>query len=230
MAIKYKSVVPWGRSYQEYVGMFKLSESDLDKKILGCGDGPASFNSVMKKRDKPVVSIDPIYQFSTAAIEKRIEDTYPVVIDQTRQHLDKFIWTRIRNIEELAEIRMKAMREFLKDYETGKNEGRYIYAELPTLPFEDDQFDLVLSAHFLFFYSDNLTYEFHLQSIEEMLRVAPEVRIFPLLDVNAVRSPYADRLIDRYSNRGFNASEIKVDYEFQKKGNTMLKIERIHNP
>jgi hypothetical protein len=29
--------------------MFSLSESDLDKIILGCGDGPACFNAELSK-------------------------------------------------------------------------------------------------------------------------------------------------------------------------------------
>ncbi|MCI5142695.1 MAG: SAM-dependent methyltransferase, partial [Candidatus Electrothrix sp. ATG1] len=43
MTFQLKEIVPWGRSFQEYVAMFALSEDDLGKRILGCGDGPASF-------------------------------------------------------------------------------------------------------------------------------------------------------------------------------------------
>jgi hypothetical protein len=42
-------VVPWGRSFDEYVAMFHLTAEDLEKRILGCGDGPAGFNAVMRK-------------------------------------------------------------------------------------------------------------------------------------------------------------------------------------
>ena len=45
--MKLNEVVPWGRTLQEYKLMFNLSEIDLNKKILGCGDGPASFNAEM---------------------------------------------------------------------------------------------------------------------------------------------------------------------------------------
>jgi hypothetical protein len=38
-------IVPWGRSFDEYRAMFALSEGDLGGRILGCGDGPASFNA-----------------------------------------------------------------------------------------------------------------------------------------------------------------------------------------
>lgn len=39
MAFTLDKVVPWGRSYDEYVAMFALSSDDLRRRILGCGDG-----------------------------------------------------------------------------------------------------------------------------------------------------------------------------------------------
>jgi hypothetical protein len=224
MSISYESVVPWGRSYQEYVDMFGLSEFDLNKTILGCADGPASFNCIMNKTGKKVISIDPIYQFSSAQIEKRIEETYLDVISQTRQNQEKFLWTKIKNVEDLGNIRMLAMKEFLSDYETGKKENRYIYAELPILPFKDKEFELVVSSHFLFLYTDNLSLEFHIQSIKEMLRVANEVRIFPVIDVNALESKYLKHIMKIFSNQNFQVDLLKVGYEFQKGGNQMLRI------
>ena len=47
MGFTLDKVVPWGRSYNEYVSMFALSEADLKLPILGCGDGPAEFNSIL---------------------------------------------------------------------------------------------------------------------------------------------------------------------------------------
>lgn len=224
MTIKYESVVPWGRTFEEYVDMFGLIESDLDKYILGCGDGPASFNCTMKQKGKKIISIDPIYQFTRDDILKRIEETYQNVINQTKQNQDKFIWTKIKDVEDLGRTRMRAMKEFLADYDLGKKEKRYVSAELPNLPFEDNQFDLSLASHFLFLYTDNLSLEFHIQSINEMLRVSREVRFFPLLDVNAKKSPYVDKVINKYTEMDYYVNEVIVDYEFQKGGNTMLKI------
>ena len=45
MAMKLEKVVPFGRSLDEYIKMFKLTVADLGKRILGVGDGPASFNA-----------------------------------------------------------------------------------------------------------------------------------------------------------------------------------------
>ena len=39
-----KDIVPWGRSFDEYLDMFNLSEDDLARDIVGVGDGPASFH------------------------------------------------------------------------------------------------------------------------------------------------------------------------------------------
>ena len=44
MSFTLSGVVPWGRSYNEYVAMFSLSAVDLRQRILGCADGPSAFN------------------------------------------------------------------------------------------------------------------------------------------------------------------------------------------
>ncbi len=224
MAFHYKSVVPWGRSFEEYVRMFGLKEADLKKKILGCGDGPASFNSMMARMGYQAVSIDPIYQMSVRDIEKRIRETYAVVIGQTYSNRNKFIWKDIPSVEELGKIRMDAMRSFLEDFEKGKMEKRYIDAELPVLPVRDREFDIALSSHFLFLYTDNLSLDFHIESVREMCRVAKEARIFPLLDVNGNLSLYVEEVKMVIMKEGKSVSIEKVDYEFQKGGNQMMVI------
>ncbi len=45
MAFKYEKAVPLGRSFDEYLRMLALSDDDLKSRIVGCGDGPASFNA-----------------------------------------------------------------------------------------------------------------------------------------------------------------------------------------
>lgn len=50
MTIIYPSIKPWGRSFEEYVRMFSLTPADLKRKILGCGEGPASFNAELAER------------------------------------------------------------------------------------------------------------------------------------------------------------------------------------
>jgi len=181
MAFQLTEIVPWGRSFDEYVSMFGLSDVDLRKPILGCADGPADFNSELTRRGGTVVSVDPLYEYPADEIKRRIGDTFDEVIAQTRKNRHEFVWRHVRSVDELGRIRMNAMRNFLSDYPRGKEEGRYRTASLPSLTFTDDQFELALCSHFLFMYSDRLNLEFHIASIREMCRVAREARVFPLL-------------------------------------------------
>jgi len=72
MAFTLDKVVPWGRSYPEYVGMFGLSEADLGSHILGCGDGPAGFNAELTKLGGHIVSAGAVYIFDVEQIKSRI--------------------------------------------------------------------------------------------------------------------------------------------------------------
>ena len=224
MGFHLKDIVPWGRSFDEYVKMFGLSRLDLEKKILGCGDGPASFNAGMKKRGFRAVSCDPIYQFGSVQISMRIDETYKKVMEQLEANAKDYVWTSFKNPSDVGRERMLAMREFLDDYERGREEGRYVCASLPELLFEDNQFDLALSSHFLFLYSEQLSADFHLRALTEMKRVAGEVRIFPLLDLAGRKTSLVDILMRDLKSKGFNVSIHTVDYEFQRGGNEMMRI------
>jgi SAM-dependent methyltransferase len=218
--VTYENIVPWGRSYTEYVTMFGLTPYFLSKKVLGCGDGPAAFNAVGNAFGGNITSIDPIFNLSKKEIEKQINETFGEVINQTKSNLEMFNWEMFGNVEGLGKIRMKSMLQFLADFEQGLQENRYIVAELPNLPFEDNTFDLALCSHFLFLYSDHLDLDFHIKAIAEMLRIAPEVRIFPVVDLNANLSVHLESVMQQFPN----SELVKVNYEFQKGGNQMLKI------
>lgn len=218
-------VVPWGRSFAEYVKMFDLEGEDFKSRILSCGDGPASFNCEMNKLGHTVVSIDPIYQFNAEQIERQINKTYDDVIEQLSRNKEDFVWDTVRSIDELGRIRLAAMREFLADFEKGKKEKRYLAESLPSLSFEEGGFDLALCSHFLFLYSKQLSLEFHHQAIAEMLRVAGEVRVFPLLELDGRPSPYLDEITERLQGAGFRVEIRNVSYEFQRGGNQMMRIE-----
>lgn len=225
MAYKLENVVPWGRNLNEYLQMFDLTDEELHLKILDCAGGPASFNVEMKKQGYNVISSDPIYQFSVAEITQRIQETAQKIVEGTQATRDAFNWQDIKSPEHLREVRMAAMQQFLADLPLGIEQGRYITSELPTLPFDDNQFDLALCSHFLFLYSDLLSEEFHLASIEELCRVATEVRIFPLLKLFSVEgSEVLSLVMKSLSAQGYNLEIKQVPYEFQKGGNQMLRV------
>lgn len=229
MALQLDKVVPLGRAFDEYVKQFALSDSDLKKKILDCGGGPSDFVCEMNRRNHQAISVDPIFQFTRAELEKRIEDTFNHIIDQSRDVAHKYVWTYFKDVDHFKTVRWEAMQQFLKDFEKGKEKGRYLEAALPTLPFENDQFDLALSSQLLFTYTDLLSLDFHIDAITEMLRVAKEVRIYPLLDYRELdgnQSPHVEKVQKLFQGKNFEISIEKVNYEFQKNGNQFLKILR----
>jgi SAM-dependent methyltransferase len=224
MGLTLEQVVPWGRSYEEYLALFDLAPEDLGRRILGCGDGPAAFNAELTRRGGAIVSVDPLYRFSAEEIRRRIAETSRTVLDQVRCHQGDYRWEAMRSVEHLGAVRMLAMERFLADFEDGRRAGRYIAAELPALPFADQQFDLALSSHFLFLYSGQLSAEFHVDAIQEMLRVAREVRVFPLLTLDGARSPHVAAVCDRLRCNGFRLAVKPVAYEFQRGACEMLVI------
>lgn len=223
MTFVLKSVVPWGRSFEEYVAMFSLSEEDLSCSILGCGDGPAGFNARMREFGHRVVSCDPLYQFSHNQIDCAIHAARDEVMQQVRENRENFVWKNIRSPAELEQVRMGAMREFLADFASGRSEGRYLAAMLPDLPFHDRKFDLCLSSHLLFLY-DSLGPDFHISSILEMARVAHEVRVYPLVNTNGKQAEFFDEVMDQIRASGLVARTEPVRYDFIRNGKEMLRI------
>jgi hypothetical protein len=166
-----------------------------------------------------------------------------------RENLDSWNWSFHRDPEGLLANRRAALETFLKDYENEKARGpaipplphwgrglgegvnsevvpRYVVGELPKLPFAAGEFGLAVCSHLLFLYSDQLTEKFHVEAVRELCRVAREVRIFPLLTLVKARSPFIDAVRSAMSAEGWKAEVAKVDYEFQRGGDEMLRIFR----
>lgn len=181
------NVVPWGQSFAEYQAMFGLSADDLTKRILGCGDGPASFNA-----------------------------------EATQQGADGYIWDSLSSVEALGRVRMQAMTAFLADFDAGCQQGRYLPASLPSLPFPDSGFDLALCSHYLFLYSDHVDELAHLSSMRELCRVASEVRVFPVISLDGETSRHLDSVMTALAADGFDVSLQAVSYRFQKGATEML--------
>lgn len=205
--------------------MFALSTEELKKSIASFGDGPASFNVEMTNLKNNVTSFDPIYQFTKEQLINRIDQTKDIVMRQMEENKDNFCWTNIKDLDELEKIRMNAMNNFIDDFEVGKSKKRYVPHELPNkTEFPDKHFDIGLSSHFLLLYSQ-LGLDFHIKAIDEMLRICKEIRIFPILDLDAKESNLLDSIIEHYINNHIISIK-ETRYEFQKGGNRMLVINK----
>lgn len=225
MAMQLDSVVPFGRSLDEYVRMFNLTPTELKGRLLGVGDGPASFNAEATQQGVNVISIDPIYQFSSQEIKQRFDQVVDHIIDQVRATPDDWVWSYHKSPDDLRQNRVNVLQTFITDYDNGKEQGRYQIGALPILDFPNQSFDLALCSHLLFLYSEHYDLQFHLAAIEEMLRVSREVRIFPLLTLMLDRSPHLQPILDYLSSKGYLVSIQTVQYELQRGGNEMLRIQ-----
>ena len=206
--------------------MFALTEADRSRKILGCGDGPASFNAEWTARGGSVISLDPIYEFSGAEIQQRFDAVLDDVLAKVDASSDRWVWNFHQTPQGLRANRVAAMERFLAAYESGKTAGWYLVGELPKLPFQDGAFDLALCSHLLFLYSNLFSTEFHVASLLELCRVATEVRVFPLLDLVGEPSAHLDAVRLALASQGLTTVIEPVNYEFQKGGNQMLRVFR----
>ena len=140
------------------------------------------------------------------------------------------MWDTFADPDELGRARLRSMKLFLGDFERGKREQRYVTAALPSLPFADGQFGLCLSSHLLFLYSAQLDLQFHAAAFQEMLRVASEVRVFPLLALGGNRSPHVEPITAMLRADGFMVIERTVGYEVQRGANQVLIVRRGEEP
>ncbi|MEB3311876.1 MAG: SAM-dependent methyltransferase [Snowella sp.] len=224
MAMQLTEVVPFGRSLDEYRKMFNLTQQDLQKSILSVADGPASFNAEGTLLGANITSVDPLYSFTTEQIRDRFNQVVDLIIKQVRNTPEDWVWAYHHSPDDLKRNRERTLELFCQDFAAGKIENRYQIGELPTLLYQNQQFELGLCSHFLFLYSAHLDESFHFQAIKEMLRVCKEVRIFPLLTLSLETSPYLVPIVTKLEENGYNCEIQRVSYEFQRGGNQMLKI------
>lgn len=215
-----------GRTYEEYLQMFNLNESDLaGQRILDCPAGACSFTAKANQLHFDVTAADIAYYFATDELADKGAQDIAHAMNELEKVTDNFVWEYFKSIEELTLARSEA----LHNNTTHRRQApeRYVPVILPDLPFPDRAFDLTLSAHFLFMYSDRLDYDFHLRTIHELMRVtSKELRIFPLVDLSCKRFVHLEQLMDELASQGFMVEELEVPYEFQKGAKQMLSIRR----
>lgn len=206
--------------------MFGLTAEDLSRGVLDCGGGPASFTAEVSAAGIRAVAVDPIYAHSGREIRTRFEAVVEPMLAQVRATPADWTWTFHRNPEDLAANRRAALERFLADYDIGQREQRYRVGELPELRFAADSFGLAVCSHLLFLYSDLLSEAFHVRAVEELCRVAREVRLFPLLTLRGEPSPHLGAVRSAVAEAGWASEVVRVPYELQRGGNEMLRLLR----
>jgi hypothetical protein len=218
-------IVLLGRTFEEYRRYFLLKPDDLvRKRVLDVAGGVSSFCAEANKLGINVTSFDPIYSLPPEKIMERSEPDLESVY-RTIGSMPTYRWGYYKNPEYMRELRKRASRIFLSDYTT--HPERYIAGELPRISFADNEFDLTLVSYFLFAYQDRLGYEFHRDSILEIMRVTRgEGRIYPTVTFEAHPSDYIPVLQSDPVLQHFAFTEIKTDFEFLVNSNSFLRVTR----
>jgi hypothetical protein len=226
--IQLNRVAFYGRTLKEYLKIFDLDLSLIqEQKILDCPAGASSFVAEAHKLGFDAVGCDPLFGSDIRALFERGEQDISHVIERVSSVPHLYKWDFYPSIEVLERYRKEALERFSLDYPSGVLENRYIKGTLPCLPFPDKSFDLVLSGHFLFTYSDQLDISFHMNSILELVRVSSkEVRIYPLQGPDA--KPYGpmDTLLSFLEKNKIKADLMPVSFEFQRGSNQILRLSR----
>jgi len=217
-------VVLLGRTFEEYVRFFALEPEEWRRRpILDVASGVGSFCAEANAEGWHVTATDPIYELPADAIAARCRADLEHVLDAIGGKRT-YRWEFYRDPARLRSFRERAWQQFLADYRVRGTE-RYVAGRLPTLPFRDGQFDLTLVSYFLFVYEDQFPYEFHRDSLREILRVTTgEARFYPVVTFEAERSSYLDRLKNDPACRDFDFVEVPTDFEFLVGSNSYLRV------
>ena len=132
--------------------MFDLKEENLkNQKVLDCAAGASSFTPTLLKNGFEVKAVDILYDTEPELLKNRCIDDFYTLLKVHSDMDSRVDWSFFRNTEDMIKDRVMVYHKFLEDYQKRKGDN-YIKAQLPYLPFEDEQFSLVLNSHLLFLY------------------------------------------------------------------------------
>ena len=193
----FDNVVFFGRNGRRMSKLFELDELSIhyrakcgyDLRVLDCPGGPSSLTHRLRKLGAKPTALDPMYPLS-APSESDLDRLRDLADRDMRIVRDKVAAATKKPVdfEKLMVVqRLQALDPFLEDIE--KHPESYVKGSLPSLPFENDSFDVACCGHLLFAYSppphgvllgSRMDLEWHRRAVLELLRVAKDVRIYPI--------------------------------------------------
>lgn len=220
-----EKVVLLGRTFEEYVRYFGLDPDALrGKSVLDVASGVSSFCAEANQQRIPTTAFDLIYELPVDQIQARCKPDLDHVLSSIGG-LKTYRWEFYKSPERLRQFRERAYKTFLADYRIHRG-ARYVAGQLPRLPFRDGQFDVTLVSYLMFVYEDHFDYEFHKQSVKEIMRVTRgEARFYPLVSFEAKRCSYLDPLKADPDLKHLQFEEVTTDFEFLATSNSFLRVQ-----
>lgn len=219
-------VVLVGRMLDEYRQFFGLDLEGLrGKTVLDVASGVSSFCAEANAMGIHASACDAIYELDEQDIRARCERDLENVA-QAMAGLPTYRWETLGSVEAMRDLRERAYLRFLEDYPAHRG-TRYVCGLLPRLPFEDATFDLTLCSYLLFVYEEHFSYDFHKQSVNEIMRVTKgEARFYPTVNYECGQSSHLARMQDDGEMRHLRFEIVPTDFEFLRNSNNYLRVTR----
>ena len=221
----------YGRSLAEYEQMFLIKGSNwVNKSILDCPGGPASFGKEARQMGIHVCAVDPQFKHDPDTLQSLGSQDIDYVISKIAETSEQRKWDYYASLESLRNKQFEIFRTFIADYrQDWPSQTHYLAASLPHLPFEDQAFDLALSGHFLFSFHTHFSTDLTIASLLELTRVAREVRVFPLRSNEQDREVLFadfDRITESLQEHEVAFEVKQANFEFQKGANELMILRR----
>lgn len=223
-----KGIAMTCRSFQEYMDMFALEHEDLeDNIILDVASGASSFVSSCNEQGYTAYAIDPLFAYDAEALKGHGLQEIEKATDNLKQAKQLFNWDYYGSFENHQDHRKQSLSMFIEDFQVHKNK-RYKKGMLPNLPFEDNQFSLILSSHFLFLYEEQFDVDFHYEALKELLRICKKggfVRIYPLVGFDGKRYKKMQLLEEKLlAETGVSIAYIPTTFNFMENASEILQL------
>ncbi|NCT57020.1 MAG: class I SAM-dependent methyltransferase [Legionella sp.] len=216
--------VLWGHHVSEYQEMFDVSDAALEANLLEYGCGASAVNAELHQAGTTVVSIDPLFALSKPELVQHVNQDFDERVQQVLADQAQFNVESYGGMEAFLATRRAGMEIFFADYNAGIEEGRYKALVSGALPFENFSFDLALSSHYLFANAADDAIAYHVKTIQDLARVAKEVRIFPLIERAGTPSELLGPVLLGLQQANFGTEVREVRCALYPEGNAMLRV------
>lgn len=213
----------WAHSFQHYLLMFDLKESELEEGIVDVASGASSFAAELRARAYHAVSIDPIYKLTAKEMPDFIEKMLLKLGKRLEKQKITFVWAQTNDLSELMGKQRGIADVFLKDYLQRHAALYYIPQALPTIQLKK-KYGLALCANFLFDgpFEDDFT--FQVEALKNMCSIAKEARIFPLINSAGQNATHLAPLMAALQAQGYGIEIREVPFLLQDNANAMLRV------
>jgi len=220
------------RSFEEYENMFMLDERLFKRgKVLDVASGGSSFVAELTKKGYAATAVDPLYKLSVGEMNKLGNKEIELASQRLEKVKHSYEWKSYGSLDSHNEIRRHSFHQFINSYKQDIMKEKYIPASLPSLPFDNDTFSLILCNHFLFLYQEQFDLTFHLEAIEEMIRITEKggsIRIYPIVDFKYQMYPQLDELMDSLKKQDVCSKICETNFRFLPSAYHFLQIDKLN--